>query len=97
MAYNIQYSLHYREKYPPKKGNTRILKKILAGLLLFSATVLLYKLHQEGILREFLIPGDADITVAAMEALANDLKYGIPFKDAVTAFCIEILEHGNVF
>ena len=43
-------------------------------------------------LREFLIPGDPEVTMLAAEELVQDLHSGEAVSDAVAAFCREILE-----
>lgn len=41
---------------------------------------------------QFLLPGDSQVTERALHELAENLREGEQFSDAVTAFCREILE-----
>ena len=43
--------------------------------------------------RRLLLPGDKQITEAALGQLADDLRNGEPVYDSVVVFCREILEH----
>lgn len=97
MAYNIQYSQQYQVKYPVKKKAYISHKFLLIMLLILCAGFLVYKLKKHGILGELLVPGDADITMAAVEKLLDNLKLGTPVSEALTAFCTEILGHASVF
>ena len=44
--------------------------------------------------RDILLPGDEDITAAALEGMVSDLRSGEPLGDAVETFCKEILAGG---
>lgn len=46
-------------------------------------------------LRQFLLPGDPDVTQQAVTVLVQDLRAGEPVGDAVKAFCSEILIHAE--
>ena len=97
MAYNIQYSLQYKKKYPLKQKSTGKRGKTIAVLLVICVCMLLYKQYADGMLKEVLIPDDAVVTVAALEGFSSNLKSGLTLNEAITAFCVEILEHGNVY
>ena len=43
----------------------------------------------------YLLPGDPAVTAAALENMAADLKAGQSVRDAITAFCAEIIAHAN--
>lgn len=43
----------------------------------------------------FIFPESYDITAAAIDTLTEDLKTGMPFVDAFSAFCLKILNHGQ--
>ena len=45
-------------------------------------------------LRDILLPGDADITAAALGSLVENLSAGEPVGEAVQTFCREII-HGD--
>lgn len=41
-----------------------------------------------------LLPGNPDVTERAVCTFVSDLSEGESFKDAITAFCMEIIENG---
>ena len=41
------------------------------------------------------MPGDGQITETAFNLMITDIKEGKGFGDAVTTFCLEILEHAK--
>ena len=45
-------------------------------------------------LRDLLLPGDEEITASALEGMVSDLRAGEPVREAVEAFCREILAGG---
>ena len=59
------------------------------------AAVLLVGL-QNGTIKKMILPGDSEVTAAAFGALINDLCSGEGFREAVTAFCIEVMEHAKI-
>lgn len=44
--------------------------------------------------RNLLLPGDEEITVAALEGMVEDLRDGEPLGEAVESFCREIIAGG---
>ncbi len=63
---------------------------ICTVVMLLSATGYLEKF------KEWIIPGDAEVTEAALSTLVEDLKQGDSLDDAITAFCQEILDHADI-
>ena len=89
MAYRIQYGK------ASKKERTALLhssKKfyILKWGLAAAVVVLISLLGRFGFL-DFLIPGDRDITKSAFQTMVEDVREGEHVKDAVIAFCEEII------
>ena len=85
MSYYVEYNPELTEKYPISKNK----KRIAFGRILISIVAVMlsiYCLTQNNV-REFLIPGDPDITVKATEELVEDIKNGAPLIDALTVFC----------
>ena len=66
--------------------------KLLVTCLLISCIIVVFLSLTGGIdgLKQYILPGDADITKAALNTLISDLKNGEPIDSAVTAFCQEI-------
>lgn len=46
-------------------------------------------------LRDLILPGDEDVTAAALEGIVTDLRSGEPLGEAVDTFCKEILAGGT--
>ena len=46
-------------------------------------------------LRDLLLPGNEDVTAAALESMVTDLRDGEPIGQAVESFCKEILAGGT--
>ena len=96
MGYKIQYSPETEKKFPRKgKGSVTFGKPLF---VLFAAILLIgiVTLHKHGMLWDLLIPGDPEITVAAMETMADNLKEGMSLQSAVEVFCTEIFTHAPI-
>lgn len=66
-------------------------------LILLVITVLGYTIQSNrDILRDYILPGDPEITAAAFGSLVDGIRQGENFGDAVTAFCLEIIENANI-
>lgn len=93
MAYCIHYGPVKTKDGKKERRSGRL------PLLLFSFTVLLaIGISVSGIgstIRNFLLPGDAEVTQAALQTMVEDLGDGKPLWDTVTAFCQEILENAK--
>ncbi len=46
------------------------------------------------LVRDLLLPGDEDVTAAALEEMVENIRAGEPVGEAVEAFCREILAGG---
>lgn len=93
----------YRIEYQPVKKLRGVEKRksIAAALtavcfLLF--VLLTYCFWPDGImvLRDCLLPGNAEVTASALENLTRDLKAGEPLGTSVAAFCQTILQGANL-
>ena len=74
-----------------KKSGTRI----IAVLLILTLMVGGLKLIGWDRLKYYLLPGDPDVTQAAFCSMMENIKTGATVKDAVTAFCVEIIENAR--
>ena len=97
MGYTVEYTPETKRKYPPKKVRQAGNRKVLWGILTCAVLLALVLLRRNGILREVLIPGDADVTLAAAGKLMENLKSGDGFYQSVRTFCQDILLHGQVY
>ncbi len=94
MSYQIQYDPHLSKKYPRRyrqKRKSRFLRLTVILLILFLAVGII---GREG-LPQFLLPGDAAVTSGALDTMIRDLQNGEQFEEAITAFCVEIIRHGQ--
>lgn len=95
MGYMIQYSPEDNGKYPNKatiQGKRiflRIVKLMIISVLLFAT------IHYRHKLVQWLLPGDGETTLIALESFSERLRDGESVKDAVTAFCSEILSDAS--
>ena len=87
MGYRIVYGKQEKWKFPKKK----------TLLLVFAAMAMVVMLWPAGrnALREWMLPGDTEVTSQALQGLAADLSDGESLGDAVTAFCKEIIQGGQ--
>lgn len=84
MGYKIAYSPQTTHKYPLKKEKKIPVKWIVTGALLIGLLAGGWKL---------LLPGDPEITQAALGHLAEDIRSGESLSQAITAFCQEIIDN----
>ena len=96
MGYRIQYGQTLQRievnELPPKNKNKWIpialmLGCVIAALLIFS---------EAAFLRDLILPGNANITEAALVNLAEDVRNGVAFRNAITAFCREIIINASI-
>ncbi len=93
MSYRIEYGGGNAVR-KPGRGNR--LPVLTAGaFLLFLLLTQAFWPEGSAALRDFLIPGDSEVTTQAFSAMSEDLCEGIPISDALMAFCREILTHGE--
>ena len=94
MGYSIQYASWLNKKFKIKKRYRWNKKSIYS--VVGCITVLMFGIITplRNWLREFVIPGDADITAAAFSDMLQQLENGETVKSAFSAFCKEILIHG---
>ena len=97
MGYTVEYSPQQRKKYPPKKDLKALIRKYAYTALTLAAALALILLHRRGILREVLIPGDADVTQAAAEKMMESLRQGDSLHQSLRVFCRDILMNGQVY
>ena len=90
MSYQIKYDPSRRRKFYTEKR-----KKIPGWLLIFAWVAVAVTIFNKE-LKDVLIPGDPHVTKAALSNLTDDLREGEPLKDAVAAFCKEILDGASV-
>lgn len=94
MGYQIQYG---PQKYRRREQKQRKVPKwlviaICAALLTGGLTAA----GLDGYIRSWLLPGDPDVTGAALDQAVQNLRDGDPVGEVVTAFCEEIIAHAQI-
>lgn len=92
MAYRIRYG-------PPQKGERggRILDKKIVPFILVALLIVAAALGVSNpTVKEYLIPGNPEVTEAALIDFIDDIKQGAAFGDAMTAFCREIIDNAAI-
>lgn len=89
MAYQVIYGASYRVNYKSSNKKTKIIKIagaciIITGLLLIPAV------------RNFLVPGDTDVTKSAISNFSSNIKEGESVKEAFSSFCQEIVNGAGI-
>ena len=86
MGYRIAYSTETSHKFPERIRKKRPLLWAVAAALLIGLLAGGWKL---------LLPGDPEVTRAALAGLAEDIREGQSLGQAVTAFCQEIVDNAG--
>ena len=94
MGYRIAYSPEDNRRYPMHKRYKIKRKWIIPVAAFLILTAVLFS--RVDALRRFLLPGDPDVTQAAITTMVEDLKTGEPLYDTVTAFCREIIQNAGI-
>lgn len=89
MSYQIFYETRKHPWDRRRKLKIGVVATICACILLLAAGGLC-------VYNDFMYPDDANITAAALESMAQSIKVGTPLKDAIVAFCQEVLDHANI-
>ena len=94
MAYKVQYTPQDNYRYPTVN---QYVKKRRSGIGIVLLLCLLVLLIAYNGLPDYLIPGDPYITRTAAVEMVSNMKNGASVKDAVFAFCKQILEGAGVY
>ena len=93
MGYSVHYSPQTDKKFPQKKIHR---PRPGCGYLILIVCVLslgFLRIVKPTLLRELLIPGEASVTLNAVETMVSQIKDGVPLQETVEAFCQEIMSH----
>lgn len=90
MGYRIEYDAGESKRKPvrSRKWNMKSLA-VMASAVTLVITLSLPAGRKW--VRELVLPGDADVTSAALTALLDDLRAGEEFSAAVETFCVQII------
>ncbi len=94
------YRIHYgetviKETFAQPKPKENFPVKVILSLTLCCAVLFTLLRNVDSVIN-FLLPGNQQTTKAAISTFVQDLNEGEPIKDAVTAFCREIIENANI-
>ena len=93
MGYTIEYQPEDNIRYPPVKKEKAHTKTI--AVLVVCVLLLLSSLIWGEDIFNFLLPGDAEITKAALANMVEEIGEGVQVGEAMAAFCSEIYEAGE--
>lgn len=95
MGYRIQYG-------PPLNSEKKYIKKYKRNLWIACLVIIVFaglcvaKYTNPELMREFIIPGDAEVTSNAFAQMTEQIRQGAAVKEAFTDFCVEIIEHARI-
>ena len=89
MGYTIHYSPETKKRYPVNRKSKSLKHIIVAGFILL-ALFFAFKFRTAFV--RMLLPGDPDVTAAALRGLVADVRGGNT-GEAIAAFCREIIDH----
>ncbi len=94
MGYRIQYEPDLDYKYKMAK-EVKLKKVWITGAFVALCILLIAVLPSvRGLIWDFLIPGDPQVTTEAFSTLVSDIRNGENLSDAVTVFCRQIIANG---
>jgi len=92
MGYQIQYGQGMVKTYVPERKKFKTTRKqiwiICVCLMLLLAIILCSRDN----VQNFLLPGNGEVTRAAISKMVSALKAGAPFADSFEVFCREIVD-----
>ncbi len=91
MGYRIDYQGGNKKKYLTVKQK-RVPKWVL-GICCVLAALAVFG----GSIRDFLLPGDPEVTGAAVTSLLSNLQEGKSVHSALHTFCEDILQGANIY
>lgn len=96
MGYRIEYDPKLKRKYPIKVrfGNRKML--LLTVVVLGAFILGLIGVNNRSDFKNWLLPGNPQVTEAALSSMIADIRAGEHVKDAITAFCLEIMENAKI-
>jgi len=96
MGYRIKYEKDMVKMPVHTQMNKRTKRILCIGISICAAMMLLSATGSISKLKEWILPGNPQVTETALDNLVADLKEGEKLEDAITAFCQEILDHANI-
>ncbi len=94
MSYRVEYEKIGNISDQKRKNRTSTVAAVLVALLVLGAIAV--KTVGLNWVKEVLLPGDPDVTAAALEGMVENLRSGESLLDAIKTFCREIMEHASL-
>ena len=91
----------YQINYGPVKTKNSIRKKdktvrvLLLAICIIALVIGLQVSGAGNLLWKWMLPGDPEVTGAALDTMVQGLKEGSSVGDAITAFCREIIDNAH--
>lgn len=95
MPYRIDYGSAGNQRKPLRSKLSMPVIKTSLVIFAFVAGAVLIKLFGLTWVQEILLPGDPDVTAAALNNMTDGLRNGDSLLDAVTTFCREIVANAS--
>lgn len=96
MGYRIQYNPEENKRYPTKLI-AAVRQHWQRGIVIIVVLALgLAGLYNGQIIKTWLLPGDPEVTESAVASMVETIRAGEPVRDAVTAFCLEIMKNAQM-
>lgn len=93
MGYRIDYTAEKKCDSGKNRAAVRMQVMIAVGLLAFSLLVKCFWPDGTAVIKKLVTAAGISDTQVAAESLVEDLKSGIPIPDALTEFCIAVIEN----
>lgn len=90
----MSYCIQYDSKKHPWEKRISHRKTVLIAIFICVAILLIGYLGFDKL--PYVLPGESDVTALALETMVDSLQDGARLKDAIVAFCQEILDHAGV-
>ena len=94
MGYQIVYESV--GKIPQQKRQRRTSIFAIAIVIMLVLCAITIKTVELEWVQEVLLPGDPDITAAALDNMVADLRSGEGIVEAIKTFCMEIMENASL-
>lgn len=96
MGYNIRYGqILEKRAINEHEGQRRYRLGLNCAFGLIAFMLFVYLCNMESV-RSFFLPGDGSVTDTAISYFIEDMQEGASFRDAITAFCLEIIGNANI-
>lgn len=94
MGYCISYNPELKRKYPPYNRVKRKRNGWL-GVLVAITLLFVFLSGNSNELKKWILPGNPEVTETALTCLVQDVRDGVAVKEAITDFCLEIINNGE--